>query len=446
MRAQIKGLLETIALLYKNLFFILILSKNSDIIPYMPYCGGMETYMNIAILGFGVVGRGVADLLSDNLSECKRLGGGEINIKYILDLRDFPGTPYESLVVHDFSVIENDGEVDCIIEVMGGSHPAYEYTLAALRAGKHVITSNKEVVANYGEEFLRAAAENGVSYRFEAAVGGGIPVIAPLCDFMKQNKISEVRGILNGTTNYILTRMFTYSDSFETALADAQKRGYAERNPDADILGTDAARKIAILGAICSEKMIPTDEIHTEGIVNIRENDVSLAKLAGYSIKLLGRYVSAENGAFVFVAPHLIPEDSLFTAVNGVYNAVEVVGEPIGNVVFYGKGAGAGATASAVVGDLMQAMRRGAVGQAVSFEKSCDYGLDFSEFSSKSFVVTDASPEAVAEIFGKVRLIPSDNETAFITESAMTEPEFAEKEQELTDDGARVLSRIRVLQ
>ena len=405
----------------------------------------MELFMNIAILGFGVVGRGVADLITENRELCQGLGGDEIKIKYILDLRDFPGTPFEDLVIHDFSIIENDPELDCIIEVMGGSHPAYEYTVAALRRGKHVITSNKEVVANYGNEFLAIAKENDVSYRFEAAVGGGIPIIAPLTDFLKHNKITEVRGILNGTTNYILTRMFTYSDTFDTALADAQKRGYAERNPDADILGTDAARKIAILGAISSGKIIPTDKISTEGIVGIKREDVALAKAAGYSIKLLGRYIREDGGAYLFVAPHLISEDNIFSAVNGVYNAVEVVGEPIGNVVFYGKGAGAGATASAVVGDLMQTMQRGAVGAALAFDKDAAFALDLKSLSSKFFIVTDASCDTVTEIFGKVRFIPFEGGSAFITEQTITDRELEKKVAEITADGGAVLSKIRVL-
>lgn len=405
----------------------------------------MELFMNIAILGFGVVGRGVADLITDNRELCQGLGGDEIKIKYILDLRDFPGTPFEDLVIHDFSIIENDAEVDCVIEVMGGSHPAYEYTVSALRAGKHVITSNKEVVANYGSEFLAIAKEHNVSYRFEAAVGGGIPIIAPLTEFLKHNEISEVRGILNGTTNYILTRMFTYSDSFDTALLDAQKRGYAERNPDADILGTDAARKIAILGAIASGKIIPTDKISTDGIVGIRREDVALAKAAGYSIKLLGRYIREDGGAYLFVAPHLISEDSIFSAVNGVYNAVEVVGEPIGNVVFYGKGAGAGATASAVVGDLMQTMQRGAVGAALAFERDGAFSLDLDRLASKFFIVTDASRDTVSEIFGNVRFIPCDSGTAFITESSINGEELAKAAAEITADGGAILSKIRVL-
>ena len=182
---------------------------------------------NVAILGFGVVGGGVADLLTKNAAETARLGGDEINIKYILDLRDFPDSPFANKVVHDFDIIVSDPEVDCVIEVMGGSHPAYEYTMAALKAGKSVITSNKEVVANFGDEFLAAAKASGASYRFEAAVGGGIPVISPMINCIGQNKITEVRGILNGTTNYILTKMFSFGAGFEESLADAQARGYA---------------------------------------------------------------------------------------------------------------------------------------------------------------------------------------------------------------------------
>ena len=309
---------------------------------------------NIAILGFGVVGGGVADLITKNYSEVCRLGGDEINIKYILDLRDFPDSPFADKVIHDFNVIASDESVDCVIEVMGGSHPAYEYTMAALRAGKHVVTSNKEVVANFGDEFLAVAKEMGVCYRFEAAVGGGIPVISPMISCVGQNKITEVRGILNGTTNYILTKMFSFGASFEESLADAQELGYAERNPDADILGIDACRKIAILTSLATGKLIPTDKIHTEGITKIRKADVDASAKIGLKIKLLGRCVVSEDGVTAMVAPFMLPEDMPLATVSGVYNAVEVVGEPIGNVMFYGPGAGAGATASAVVGDLMQ--------------------------------------------------------------------------------------------
>jgi len=292
---------------------------------------------NIAILGFGVVGGGVAELIMKNRKEVEALGGDGINIKYVLDLRDFPDSPLGDRVVHDFDVILKDEEISVVAEMMGGSHPAYEYTVAALSAGKSVITSNKEVVANFGDEFLRLAKENGVSYRFEAAVGGGIPVISPLISFISQNKISEVRGILNGTTNYILTKMFSFGDSFESALADAQARGYAERNPDADVLGTDAARKISILSAIVSGKLISPDLIHTEGITGIRRNDVIAAERINASIKLVGRCILDDGKlSFVTVSPFVISNDEPLASVKGVYNAVEVIGDPIGNVMFYG--------------------------------------------------------------------------------------------------------------
>ncbi|MBO5101085.1 MAG: homoserine dehydrogenase, partial [Clostridia bacterium] len=212
---------------------------------------------NIAILGFGVVGGGVAKLITDNYKEVLRLGGDEINIKYILDLRDFPDSPFADKVVHSFDVIAEDPEVDTVIEVMGGSHPAYEYTIRALEAGKNVITSNKEVVANFGDEFLNIAEKKNVSYRFEASVGGGIPVISPMISCVGQNKISEIRGILNGTTNYILTKMFTFGDSFEESLKDAQEKGFAERDPSGDVEGHDVANKLSVLMSLVFGADIP---------------------------------------------------------------------------------------------------------------------------------------------------------------------------------------------
>ncbi len=396
---------------------------------------------NIAILGFGVVGGGVADLITNNKNEVEALGGDGINIKYILDLRDFPGSPFEKKVVHDYNLIVNDASVDVVIELMGGSHPAYEYTVAALKAGKHVISSNKEVVANFGDEFLTLAKENGVTYRFEAAVGGGIPVISPMISFVKQNKLSEIRGILNGTTNYILTKMFTFGDSFESALKDAQERGYAEKNPDADVLGLDAARKICILGAIASGKLVSPDNIHVEGITKIRSEDVSAVEKIRASIKLVGRCI-IENGALthVLVAPFVIAKDEALAGVSGVYNAVEAVGEPLGNVMFYGRGAGAGATASAVVGDLMQVMRTGAKYAEPSFEKTTEIS-DFGGFVCKNYIACPKGSENLVEkIFGKVRFIEG-GECAFIT-APLSENETNEKLKALPFE---LLSRIRLL-
>lgn len=398
---------------------------------------------NIAILGFGVVGGGVADLITKNYKECCALGGDDINIKYILDLRDFPGSPFEDKVVHDFGIILNDKDIDCVIEVMGGSHPAYEYTMAALKAGKSVITSNKEVVANFGDEFLATAAENGVCYRFEAAVGGGIPVISPMISCVGQNKITEVRGILNGTTNYILTKMFSFGASFEESLKDAQDKGYAERNPDADILGTDACRKIAILTSLATGKLIPTDKIHTEGITAIRKADVIASGKVGLKIKLLGRCIVSGEETLAMVAPFMLPEDMPLSGVSGVYNAVEVVGEPIGNVMFYGPGAGAGATASAVVGDLMQVMCSG-TGCAVPTMIKTEDIADFSEFECRSYVaLSGVGAKAVSAVLGDVRFIEGE-ELAFITER-LSEKKICEALEKLTENGATVLSRIRLI-
>ena len=401
---------------------------------------------NVAILGFGVVGGGVARLITDNKNETALLGGDEINIKYILDLRDFPDSEFADRIIHDFSVIISDPAVDTVIEVMGGSHPAYEYTVSALKAGKNVISSNKEVVANFGDEFLALAKEMGVAYRFEAAVGGGIPALSPIISCVKQNKISEIRGILNGTTNYILTKMFSYGDTFENALSDAQSKGYAERNPDADILGTDACRKIAILAALITGKLVPTDDIPTEGIVSIRPEDVCASEKIGCKIKLLGRCIIGEGGEIsVSVAPTLIPCDKLLASVSGVYNAIEVVGDPIGEVLFYGPGAGAGSTASAVVGDLMQIMCSGAKTAAPVFKKS-NINSDFAQkLTAQNYIAAKGICHKTAEtVFGKIMTIEAEGETAFLT-PALTDVQVEAGLRKLVDGGAQILSKIRLM-
>jgi homoserine dehydrogenase len=397
---------------------------------------------NIAILGFGVVGGGVADLITKNALEVSKLSSDRVEIKYILDLRDFPDSPFASKVIHDYNIILDDPSVSTVIEVMGGSHPAYEFTVAALNAKKNVITSNKEVVANFGDEFLALAEKNNVSYRFEAAVGGGIPVISPMISCIGQNKITEVRGILNGTTNYILTKMFTFGDSFDSALSDAQARGYAEKNPDADILGTDAARKIAILSALATGKLVSTDKIYTEGITNIRKSDVLAAEKIGCKIKLLGRCINTESTPYIMVAPFMVSNDSALSGVSGVYNAVEVVGEPLGNVMFYGKGAGAGATASAVVGDLMQVIRLGAAGTP-RFEKSEEI-KDFASFKSKHYLAFErGADEAVKKQLAEASFIEAE-ECAVVT-PPLSESEIESIAAAVEDSGYTLLADIRIL-
>lgn len=405
----------------------------------------MKSKHTVAILGFGVVGGGVADLIKNNARELESYLGHAIEIAHILDLRDFPDSPFGSLVTHDYNDILNDGDVDTVIEVMGGSHPAYEYTVSALCAGKNVITSNKEVVARYGDEFVRLARENGVSYRFEAAVGGGIPVIAPMLGSVRQNRIREVRGILNGTTNYILTKMFTYGDSFDCALRDAQDRGYAERNPDADILGTDACRKIAILTALATDMLPEVDDIPTEGITGIRAEDVRVAEELGHRIKLLGRCILGDDGRLtVCVAPFLLPAESPLAGVSGVYNAVEVIAEPLGNVMFYGQGAGAGATASAVVGDLIPIVAYGSANPITPGFNRIERTVtdSFDRFESKSYVaLPQGNEDAVRRVFGKDTLFVGKDECAFITDK-MTEAQLKSK---ISEVGAPVISRIRFL-
>ena len=379
----------------------------------------------IAILGFGVVGQGVASLLSDNFNEVSRLAGSEVEIKYILDLRDFPDSPFCDLVVHDFDVIENDSEVSLVCELMGGSHPAYEYTVRALKSGKSVVTSNKEVVANYGDEFLALARENGVSYRFEASCGGGIPLIETLKSSLMQNKITEIRGILNGTTNYILTKMFSFGESFDSALRDAQEKGYAERNPDADILGFDAVRKIAILTALVTGKLYDINNIHTEGITKIRSEDVKLAEGLGMKIKLLGRCIIDEGEAMIMVAPFMVGSTSPIMNVSGVYNAVEICSSPLDNVMLYGRGAGAGPTASAVVADIASAFRLGKLDTPPYFEKVFA-PADFSEFTTKRYVAFDKTHESEVRAVFEGSLYLDSDECALITPKE-SEGELEEK-------------------
>ena len=298
-------------------------------------------------------------------------------------------------------------------------------------------------MASYGDEFAAIAKETDVSYRFEAAVGGGIPVINPLLGCVRQNKIREVRGILNGTTNYILTKMFTYGDSFENALKDAQAKGYAEANPAADVEGIDACRKITILTALAADKLFDVKTVHTEGITGIRKADVLAAEKLGHKIKLLGRCILDEEREFVMVCPFLLPSDSPLSTVNGVYNAVEVVGEPLGNVMFYGQGAGAGATASAVVGDLLPIIAYGNKNPIVPGFNRVDQPafIAFDDFRSRKYIALPRGcEEKVREVFGEVSFIESD-ECAFITKCESE----AETDKALAAIGVLPLSKIRFL-
>lgn len=314
--------------------------------------------VNVAILGFGVVGSGVAEVLATNGAHIDRKVDDLLRLKYILDVRDFPDSPFADKVVHDFSVIENDPEVSIVVETIGGAKVALDFTRRALMAGKSVVTSNKELVAEHGCELLRLAQEKGVSYLFEASVGGGIPIIRPLNQCLAANEIEELCGILNGTTNYILTRMIRAGLSFDAALKEAQQNGYAEQDPTADIEGHDACRKICILASLAFGRHVYPRQVPTEGITGVTLSDVAYAESCGRKIKLLGRAMRRSDGKVcAYVVPHLVDQENPLAGVEDVFNAIAVKGNAIGDVMFYGRGAGKLPTASAVVADVIDAAR-----------------------------------------------------------------------------------------
>lgn len=402
--------------------------------------------MKVAVLGCGVVGFGTVDLLVKSAARLKARTGKSVEVKYILERRELPDCPYADRFVRDFDVILSDPEVGAVIEAMGGSHPAYEFSLSALQAGKHVITSNKEVVANFGTTLLAAAREHGVQYLFEASVGGGIPVLHPIAEDLATNEIDSVAGILNGTTNFILTEMFEAGKGFAEALADAQARGYAEKNPAADIEGLDACRKIAILAAIATGKLVPTDRIHTEGITAIRTADVAAAAAADAAIKLLGRMVRTAGGdLFLMVAPFFVPKTSPLYPVSGVFNGVLVHGNFVDDVFFFGRGAGAEPTASAMVGDLVHILMDGTPYHR-AWESAEEADLtDFSLFCCRRYVAVSGLDAASLEVlFGTVEYLPTDGGLAFLT-PMMSEQELRDKLSRLEAAGGALLSHIRLL-
>ena len=314
--------------------------------------------ISIALLGFGCVGGGTAEVLTENKKIIEERLGCEYKIKYILDLRDFPDSPFGDLVIHDFNTILEDKEVSIVAEMMGGSHPAYDFTKACLEAGKNVVTSNKEVVAKFGVELGAIAAANGVRYMFEASVGGGIPVIRPMMTDLASNKITKINGILNGTTNYILTSMRDDAKTFESALGEAQRLGYAEANPTADVGGFDTARKTVILAAIATGKLISTDAISIQGITEITLKDVEAAEKLGYHIKLIGHAEVNDGKTLAFVSPMAVSNANPLGRIDDVFNGIFVNANMVGEVMFYGPGAGKLPTASAVVADIVDVIAK----------------------------------------------------------------------------------------
>lgn len=379
----------------------------------------------IAILGFGVVGSGVAEVLTENKALIEKRLGESVEIKYILDLRDFPDSPFADKVIHDFNIILNDNETSIVCEMMGGSHPAYDFSKAALLAGKNVVTSNKEVVAKFGTELLKIANENNVRYLFEASVGGGIPIIRPINNDLVSNKITSIDGILNGTTNYILTQMNENGTSFADALKDAQSKGYAEADPTADVEGLDAARKIVILSALSFGKCISPDKISCKGITEITTEDFEVAKSLGYTIKLIGHSEQINEKIYASVSPEFVSLSNPLAHISDVYNGILVGANMLDKVLFYGKGAGKLPTASAVVADIMDIVEKMQGGQApiVSWKDANDDDIaDESAYLTKRCIIVNgkASCGTYFESINKTAIITdeiSSNDCIFLAKS-----------------------------
>lgn len=395
-----------------------------------------------AVLGYGTVGSGIVEVIKTNQEMVNKKAGVDIDVKYILDLRDFPGDPYENLVVHDVEAILNDEEVSIVCEAMGGIEPAYTFSKRALMAGKSVCTSNKELVAKHGPELIQIARENNCNYLFEASVGGGIPIIRPINSSLTPERIEAITGILNGTTNYILTKMEREGSDFSEVLKEAQEKGYAERNPEADVEGYDACRKIAILSSLVYGKTVNFEDIYTEGITKISTRDFTYMKQIDSTIKLLGMSRYVDGKYFAMVAPFVIGRDNALYSVNDVFNAILVKGNTLGETMYYGKGAGKLPTASAVVSDVIDCAKH--VGKNIFCfwdpEKLQLAGIE--DAKRRFFVRVEGSDKAKAEaVFGKVSFLDAgfSDETGFITE-VMSEKEYKEK----AEAAGNVISMIRV--
>jgi len=396
--------------------------------------------MKVAVLGYGTVGSGVVEVLTENHDSIEVKAGEPIDVKYILDLREFPGDPHEDKIVHDFQIVVKDDSVRVVVETMGGLHPAYEFVKECLERGKNVCTSNKELVAKYGAELLALAREKSVNFLFEASVGGGIPIIRPLNECLTADKILEISGILNGTTNYILTKMSDEGLDFDTVLKEAQKKGYAERNPEADIEGYDACRKIAILTSLAYGKQVDYEDIYTEGITKITDMDIRYAKAMDASIKIFGMSKMEDGKVYAMVSPFLINHAHPLFSVNDVFNGILVRGNMLGNAMFYGSGAGKLPTASAVAADVVDAVKHVDTNRNVlwSSEKLALAPMDDAKF--KRFVRVKKGFH-IAGKFGNVQVLPpqDEKEYAFIT-NPMSERDY----RTVAENSDGILSMIRL--
>ncbi len=387
----------------------------------------------VAVLGYGTVGSGVVEVIEKNSDVISKRVGEDITVKYVLDLRDFPGDPIQDRVVHDYDTIVNDKDISIICETMGGINPAYEFTKKALMAGKSVCTSNKELVAAHGPELISIAKANNCNYFFEASVGGGIPIIRPFNEALTAEKIDCIMGILNGTTNYILSKMENEGAAFDTVLKEAQEKGYAERNPEADVEGYDAGRKIAILASLVYGETVKFEDVFTEGITKIAPVDFEYAKKLGLTIKLIGLEKETSEGRFAMVTPRLIGSESPLAGVKDVFNGILVHSNMLDYSMYYGRGAGKLPTASAVVGDVIAAAKNpGNHLTCVWEEKACSLA-DYKKLAQKYFVrvagnMADLKGD-IEKVFAGASFVQLDNVTdefAFVTEE-MTELEYDKK-------------------
>lgn len=404
--------------------------------------------INIAVMGYGTIGSGVVEVLNTNGESIKKRAGEQINIKYVLDLREFPGDPIMEKLVHDVNIILEDPDIKIVVEVMGGVEPAYTFVKKALLNGKSVVTSNKELVAKHGAELIDIAKERGLNFLFEASVGGGIPIIRPLNQSLTADEIVEITGILNGTTNYILTKMSEEGLDFDIALKNAQSMGYAERNPSADIEGHDSCRKIAILSSLAFGMQVDYEDIHTEGITNITATDIKYAKAIGARIKLFASSIrKPDEKVYAMVAPVMIQANHPLYSVNDVFNGIFVRGNVIGDVMFYGSGAGKLPTASAVVADVVDAAKHLEKNIWTIWSSKKLELADISQVEHRFFLRLKEnnhnSREQVKQLFGEnlqeVRADGVENELAFIT-PLITEEALLQKKKELKD----VINVIRV--
>ena len=396
--------------------------------------------MKIAVMGYGTIGSGVVDVLRINKEKIAQRAGEEIEVKYILDLRDFPGDPMENAIVHDYKVIVNDPEIGVVVETMGGVEPAYTFVKAMLEAGKQVATSNKNLVAAKGAELIKIARDHNVNFQFEASVGGGIPIIRPLNKCLTADEIEEITGILNGTTNYMLTKMAQEGADFDEVLKDAQDKGYAEKDPTADIEGHDPCRKIAILTSLVCGRQVDFEDIHCEGITKITAKDFKYAEVMNRSIKLLASSRKVGGSYSCMVAPFMLAADHPLCGVNGVFNGIFVHGNVLGDAMFYGSGAGKLPTASAVVADVVDMVKHKNTNIYIDWKPEKIELVDYKDSRNSFFVRTSSDKAAVEAAFGKVSYVNAgiDGEIGFTT-AEMSESEFEEKAA-----GIDMINRIRL--